>query len=249
MYIVIAGGGLMGLSLAELLVSHKHDVLVIDPDPAVCEYAQVEIGTMVYAGSATSTKTLEAIGLRRADIAVGMMRSDADNLSFILLAKSYGVPKRLVRMREKDFEQPYLLAGATAIASSVDPIVDQMMVNIEYPEIKGLMRIGKGQAAGRRADAEGMASKSFIDVFEVTVPVDAQIAGMTVEAIVQTMGFPPTCNFVAVETAVGGIEIARGQTLVPGGTNVIVLAMEVDMELIIRLLTQPRGSVPERYIP
>ena len=97
MYIVIAGGGLMGLSLAEHLVAHQHDVLVIDPDPAVCEYAQVEIGTMVHVGSATSAKTLEAVGLRRADIAVSMMRNDADNLAFILLAKSYGVERRLVR--------------------------------------------------------------------------------------------------------------------------------------------------------
>lgn len=224
MYIVIAGGGLMGLALAERLVSHKHDVLVVDPDPAVCEYAQLEIGTMVFAGSATSTKTLEAIGLRRADIAVGMMRNDADNLAFILLAKSHGVPKRLVRMREKDFEQPYLLAGATAIASSVDPLVDQLLVNIEYPEIKGLMRIGKGN----------------IDVFEVRVPDDAHIAGMTVEDIAKSGAFPPTCNFVAVEPPGTTVEIARGTTIVPGGSNVIVLAMEVDLDLIIRLLTQPR---------
>ena len=42
-------------------------------------------------------------------------------------------------------------------------------MNIEYPEIKALMRIGKRD----------------IDVFEVTVPKDAQVAGMTVEAIAQ----------------------------------------------------------------
>ncbi|MNS60263.1 potassium transporter peripheral membrane component [compost metagenome] len=228
MYIVIAGGGLMGLSLAEQLVSHKHDVLVIDPDPAVCEYAQAEIGTMVFCGTATSTKTLEAVGLRRAQIVVAMMRNDADNLAFILLAKSYGVERRLVRMREKPFEQAYLLAGATAICSSVDPLIDQMIVNIEYPEIKALMRIGKRD----------------IDVFEVTVPKDAQVAGMSVEAIAQTMALPPTCNFVAVENEQGTMEIARGQTVVPGGTNVILLTKEVDLELVIRLLTQTRSGRP-----
>ncbi|MFP5501401.1 MAG: potassium channel family protein [Candidatus Sericytochromatia bacterium] len=227
MYIIIAGGGLMGLSLAEKLVSHRHDVLIIDPDQAVCEYAQVEIGTMVYCGSATSTKSLEAVGLRRADLAVGMMRNDAENLAFILLAKSYGVPRRLVRMREKDFEQPYMLAGATAIASSVDPLIDQLMVSIEYPEIKSLMRIGKGN----------------IDVFEVRVPENARIAGMAVEEIVKTMGFPVTCNFVAVEQPSGQVEIARGTTIVPGGANVIMLAMEADLELIIKLLTMVDSSV------
>jgi trk system potassium uptake protein TrkA len=226
MYIIIGGGGLMGLNLAERLIAHRHDVLVIDPDPAACEYAQTELGAMAYAGSATSTKVLDAVGMRRADIAVGMMRNDADNLAFILLAKSYGVPKRLVRMREQDFEQPYLLAGATTIASSVAPLIDQLMVSIQYPGVRTLMRIGKGN----------------IDVFEITVPEDARIAGMSVEAIVQSKTFPPTCNFVGVEQPGGGIEIARGTTIIPGGRNIIVLAMEADLTHIIRLLTQPRGQ-------
>ena len=227
MYIVIAGGGLMGLTLAEELVVRRHDVLVIDPDPSVCEYAQVEIGTMVHHGSATSTKTLETIGLRRADIAVAMMRNDADNLAFILLAKSCGVPKRLVRMREHDFEQPYRLAGATAIASAIRPLVDQLLTNVEYPEIKGLMRIGRGK----------------IDVFEVTVPHEAYVAGMTVEAIVQQLDIPPTCNFVAVEQPGGGLEIARGTTVVPGGCDVTMLALEGDLPHVIQQLTRPRAEV------
>lgn len=229
MYIVIAGGGLLGLSLAEQLVARRHDVLVIDPDPAVCEYAQVEIGAMVHCGSATSTKTLESVGLKRADIAVGMMRNDADNLAFILLAQSCGVTRRMVRMRESEFEQPYRLAGATAIASSVSPLVDQLLVGIEYPEITGLMRIGNGA----------------IDVFEVRVPAEAAVAGMSVEAIAQMPGFPATCNFVAVEPPGGTLEIARGTTLVGPGALAIVLAMEVDLHHIVRLLTKPlgRGSV------
>lgn len=228
MYIVIAGGGLVGLTLAERLLAHRHDVLVIDPDPAVTEYAHVELGAMVHTGSATDPRLLEAVGLKRAQIACAMMRSDAANLAFTLLARSYGVPQRLVRMREKIFEEPYRLAGATTIASSVDPLVDQLMVTIEYPLITSLMRIGKGN----------------IDVFEVRVPEQAAIAGMTVEAISRSAGFPPTCNFVAVETPAGSVEIARGTTEVPGGSTVILLAMEVDLDQIVRFVTRTAGGGP-----
>ncbi|MDB5100639.1 MAG: TrkA-N domain protein [Cyanobacteria bacterium RYN_339] len=222
MYIVIAGGGLMGTSLAERLIANKHDVLVIDPDPAVCEFMQVELGAMVHAGSATSPRALEAIGLRRADIAVAMMRNDADNLAFLLLARSHGVPQRLVRMREKDFEQPYLLAGATAIASSVDPLIEQLYNHIEFPEIRSLMRLGKGG----------------IDVFELTIPLEARVAGQTVEQIAQLQGFPPTCNFVAVESPTGAIEVARGQTVVHGGAAVIMLGQEFELDAVIEILTR-----------
>jgi trk system potassium uptake protein TrkA len=222
MYIVIAGGGLMGTSLAERLIANKHDVLVVDPDPAVCEYLQVELGAMIHVGSATNPRVLEAIGLRRADIAVAMMRNDAENLAFLLLARSHGVPQRLVRMRERDFEQPYLLAGATAIASSVDPLIEQLYNHIEFPGVRSLMRIGKGG----------------IDVFELTVPLEAAVAGQTVEQIVQQPGFPPTCNFVAVEAPDGGVEIARGQTVVHGGAAVIMLGREVELDAVIELLTR-----------
>lgn len=226
MYIIIGGGGLMGLSLAEQLIARKHDVLIIDPNPSVCEYAQTELGAMAHIGSATSTRVLESAGMKRADVAVAMMRNDADNLAFLLLARSYGVSKRLVRMRDKDFEQPYLLAGATTIASSVVPLIEQLVVSIQYPEIRALMRIGKGN----------------IDVFELTVPADARIAGMSVGAIVQSEAFPPTCNFVAVEQPGGGVEIARGTTVIPGGASIIVLALEADLDKIIHLLTRARRA-------
>ena len=127
-----------------------------------------------------------------------------------------------LRRREAEFEQPYRLAGATAIASSVAPLIDQLMVNIDYPEVKSLMRLGKGN----------------IDVFEVAIPAGAAIVGKAVEAIVQMAGFPATCNFVAVEQTDGQIEVARGTTVVTAGCNVIMLAMEADMRQIIALLTR-----------
>ncbi|MEB3329694.1 MAG: TrkA family potassium uptake protein [Candidatus Sericytochromatia bacterium] len=223
MYIVIAGGGLVGLALTEQLLAHGHDVVVIDPDAAVTEYAHVELGAMVHTGSATDPRSLEAVGLGRADIACAMMRSDAANLAFTLLARSFGVPNRLVRMREDNFEEAYRLAGATTVASSVRPLVDQLVVSIEHPQITSLMRLTKGN----------------IDVFEVPVPEDSEVAGMTVEAISRRPGFPPACNFVGVETP-NGVEIARGTTEVPGGSTVIMLAMEVDLDQIVRLLTRRR---------
>jgi trk system potassium uptake protein TrkA len=223
MYIVIGGAGLFGLTLAEQLVSHHHDVLIVDPDPAACEYAQVEIGCMVHQGSATSPRVLESIGMRRADAAVGMMRHDAENLSFILLAKHYGVKRRMARMREREYEKPYILAGATVIASSIDPVIGQLMTAIEYPAIRSLMRIGKGD----------------MEVFELKLPDDAAIAGWDVQTVAKHPDFPPGCNFVAVQAPEGAYQVARGDTVLVPGSLVILFALERDLQPLINLFSAP----------
>ena len=223
---IIAGGGLKGIGLAQPVGARGHDVLVGDPHPAVCAYIQEEVSAMAFVGAATNTQAVEAIGLRRADVAVALMPDDANNLAFILLAHHAGVPQRLARMREQDFEGAYWLAGATDIASSVGPVVDQLVISIEYPEIRSLMRLAKGN----------------IDVFEVPVPDHAEVVGMSIGEIAQMPNFPHNCNFVAVETADGKIEIAKGTTIVPPGANVVVLAMDVDLGLVLKLLTKRAPS-------
>lgn len=224
MYVIIGGAGLFGLALAEQLVAHHHDVLIIDPDAQACEYAQIEIGCMVQQGSATSPKVLESVGIRRAGVVAAMMRNDADNLSFILLAKNYGVKRRLARLREREYEKPYMIAGATHIISSVDPVVGQLMTAIEYPAIKSLMRIGKGD----------------MEVFEVSIPEDAALAGMDVRTVVKHPMFPPGCNFVALQDPGGDYQVARGDSVIMPGSDVILFAVERDLQPLIELLTAPR---------
>jgi trk system potassium uptake protein TrkA len=234
MYVVIAGAGLAGLALAERLVSHRHDVLIIDQDPVPCAYAREELGVMVHQGSATSMKTAESVGLGRADVAIGMMRDDALNLAFCVVAKAVGVPRRFVRMREKTFEEPYRLAGATGIASSVDPLVDQLMVQIEHPGVRGLMRLAT--PSGR---IEGQGSSGLLDLFEVPIPEGAGVSGLTVEAIGREGRLPPGCSFIAVEHPGGDVEIARGPTRVSAGATAIMLATDTDLDRVVRALTQP----------
>ncbi len=223
MYIVIGGAGLYGLTLAEQLVARHHDVLIVDPDPVACDYAQVEIGCMVQRSSATSPKILESVGIRRADAAVGMMREDADNLSFILLAKHYGVKRRLVRMREREYEKPFILAGATVIANSVDPVVGQVLTAIEFPAIRSLMRIGKGD----------------MEVFEIRVPDDAAVSGWDIRTVAAHPTFPSGCNFVAVQAPDGPYQVARGDTVLQAGSLVILFALERDLQPLINLFSAP----------
>ena len=59
MYIVIAGGGAVGQSLARALIAHKHDVVVVDQDRSVCEDIASRTGALVRLGNATDIEVLE----------------------------------------------------------------------------------------------------------------------------------------------------------------------------------------------
>ena len=221
MYIVIAGGGLIGLNLAEKLIKNGHDVVIIDKKADVCNFAYTEYGAIPVCGNATNTKILNSAGIKRADVAISMLRNDADNLAFIILANHYNVPTRLVRMRDKDFEEPYKLAGATTIFNTVEATTNQFVTTIEYPNIKTLMQIDKGN----------------VDVFEITIPADSVIAGKSVEEIAQISNFPKNCMFIGVpDSAEGNIDIAKGNTKIIGGRSVIMLSKDADLKKVIKFL-------------
>ncbi|HEY9838307.1 MAG TPA: NAD-binding protein, partial [Vampirovibrionales bacterium] len=107
MYIIIGGAGLIGLNLAKRLIELGHTIALIDVDPTACNYAREQLGVMAFEGSTVSTELLLEAGIRKADAVAAMLRNDALNLAMVALAKYYGVSEILVRMRHRDFEQPY----------------------------------------------------------------------------------------------------------------------------------------------
>jgi len=222
MYIVIAGGGLMGMNLMEKLIKNGHDVVIIDKANDVCEFAYTEHGAITVCGNATNTKILISAGIQKADVAIAMLRTDADNLAFILLTKHYNVSNRLVRMRDKDFEEPYKLAGATLIFDTVETLTSQFVTAIEYPNIKSFMKISKGD----------------FNIFEIFISSNSIIAGKTIEEIAQMPQFPKNCMFIGVpKPDDDNIQVAKGQTKVFAETSVILSAKDSDFKKVIKFLS------------
>ena len=62
MYIVIAGGGIVGGQLARRLLENKHDVVLIDPRKEVCDKLYAETGVVAVNGSNTNIDILKEAG-------------------------------------------------------------------------------------------------------------------------------------------------------------------------------------------
>lgn len=214
MYIIIAGGGIAGSNLTKNLVE-KHDVIVIEKEQSTAEKIYSRYGAVTVLGNATKIDVLKEAGIEKCDIAIAVMRNDADNLSFSLLAKNFGVEKILVRMREPEYESAYKMAGATNIAATMELIVDKFITDIEEPDVRKVASLGDGKA----------------EVSILTIPPESRISGMKISEIVSQEKFPDG-------TVIAGIYdkkrdrfiVPRGNREIFAGNQVFLVASKEDME-------------------
>ena len=222
MYIVIAGAGMVGGELARRLVEDKHDVVIIDQDKEVCDKLYAEIGVIAVNGNATSIEILHEADIRKADIVVSAMDSDAENLAYAILAKSLGVPQIIVRMRDPAYEDAYRLAGVTSIVRVIDLMINEMIMEIERPKVRRIMTIGGGRA----------------DIFMVVIPSDAKVAGKSVEDITKNPKFPSQCVFIAVyNQEKEEFAIPRGNQVINEGDEVFLISTAEDIKEAADFLT------------
>ncbi len=144
MYIIIAGAGMVGGDLARTLLQNKHDVVIIDHNKETCDKIYSELGVIAINGNAARIEILYEAGIEKADVVIAATGSDVDNLACAILAKSLGVPQIIVRMRNPAYEKAYRLAGANSVLRVTDLMINEMMIEIEQPDVRRILTIGGG---------------------------------------------------------------------------------------------------------
>ena len=209
MYVVVAGGGMVGGLLVRRLLDNKHDVVLIEQNKTICDKLYAESGVVAISGGATSIEALSEAGIKKADVLVAATGSDADNLACAILAKSFEVPRIIVRMRHPAYKNAYQVAGVDAIIRVTDLMVNQMMMEIENPEVRRITSIGGGKA----------------DIFIVVVPDGAKVAGKSIKDIVENRHFPPQCVFIAIYNQnTEELSIPRGKQVVNEGDELFLVS-------------------------
>jgi trk system potassium uptake protein TrkA len=190
-------------------------VIVIEKEQSVAEKIYSRYGAVTVLGSATRIDILKEAGIEKCDVAIAVMRDDADNLSFSLLAKNFGVEKILVRMREPEYKNAYEMAGATNIAATMELIVDRFITDIEEPDVRKVASLGDGKA----------------EVSILTIPPESPISGMKISEIVSQKNFPENCVIAGIfDKAQDRYIVPRGNREIFAGNQVFLVASKDDME-------------------
>ncbi|CEA12582.1 potassium channel family protein [Methanobacterium formicicum] len=146
MYVVVMGGGRVGLNLASFLISDGHDVTLIENDENLCTNAAAELDALVICGNGTDTKTLEEANVSSADVFVAATGNDEANLLACILVREFNIPKIIARVSEPSHGEAFRKVGIDSVISPEITAASYVEKLIIRPKIADLVVMGKGDA-------------------------------------------------------------------------------------------------------
>lgn len=125
MYIIIVGGGRVGVALAKHLLEENNEVLIVEREPEVCQGIEEEMGGICQVGDGCEFQVLSDAGVRRVDMLVAVTGSDEDNLVVCQIAKHrFGVARTVARVNNPGNEALFRKLGIDVTVSSINLILD-----------------------------------------------------------------------------------------------------------------------------
>jgi trk/ktr system potassium uptake protein len=216
-YIIVAGGGKVGVNLARELYESGHEVAVIERDSARAATLSNKLDCPVFIGDSSTHDVLEAAGAVNARVFVAATGSDQDNLIACQVAKKvFGVPKTIARASNPKNEEVMARLGVDSTVSSTAII--QQVIERELPtvRIKTLLSLQDGafQILEYPVDGSSPASGRFL----------------------RDIDMPPESNLIAILRDKQTV-VPRGETMLSEGDIVVALVnSEQEAQLRIALL-------------
>lgn len=146
MYIIIMGGGRVGLALANLLIENGEDITLIENDESLCGDVAAELDALVICGNGTNSKLLEESNIEDADYFIATTGNDEANLLSCILVRKYNVPNIIARVSNPDHEEAFKEVGIDHVISPEITAAAQLQKLVTRPNAAELMTLGEGDA-------------------------------------------------------------------------------------------------------
>jgi trk system potassium uptake protein TrkA len=206
----IAGGGVVGRSIARDLVRNGHDVLIVESDAVLVarqSAAEDQTGTRWIAGDACEVSTLLDAGFGEADVVVAATGDDEDNLVVSLLSKQeFAVPRVIARVNHPENEWLFNETWGVDVSVSTPHLMTALVEEaLSVGTLVRLLHFAEGRAG----------------LVEVTLADASPAAGCSIA----DLGMPRDSSIVAIIRN-RKVIVPRGDTDLVAGDEVIVLIAE-----------------------
>ncbi len=196
MYMILIGGGNVGLHLAQKLLESEHEVLVMERDPRHADRIASIIGEEnVMVGDGCELLTQKDAGFGRADVVVAVTGEDEDNMVVCQMAKTvWNVERVLARVNDPNHEDFFLKIGIDETVSATSIIFSLIEQQISPDVMLPVGALGRGN----------------IEVVEVEIGTRSALIGKRI----RDLKLPPQTNIVWILRDQQGL-------LVTGDTDLI----------------------------
>ncbi len=223
MFVLIAGGGPVGVQLAALLIAQDHTVRLIEHRPDILAEIHRTLPTeVIFEGRTTDMKVLEEAGIRKAKVLVACTPSDPDNLVLCYLARQrYAVPRTIGRINNPShawlFDSLFCVDVALNESSILAHLIGEEM---SFGDMMTLLKLRRGQYS----------------LVEVCLPEGVRVAGSAIKDVT----LPDQCIITAIFRQ-GNMILPRGSTTLEVGDEVIAFADSEGAEQLAELFSKQNG--------
>jgi trk system potassium uptake protein TrkA len=204
MYMVLIGGGNVGLQLAKRLIANGQEVLLIEKDDRQAQRLVSLLGEEhVLVGDGCEMITQKEAGFGRADVVVAVTGEDEDNMVACQLAKLiWNVDRVLARVNDPAHEEIFRQVGIDQTVSATGIIYSLLEQQISPDTVLPIGALGRGN----------------IEVVEVELSSRSPVAGKQV----RELELPPQTNLIWVLRGTEGHGV-HGETALEAGDMVVAL--------------------------
>lgn len=217
MYILIINEDPLGRDLAATLVRGGHEVAYLDPEEEYCNLIAAELGCLVINGETTNINILQEAGIERADVVVALHQKDIKNIMVGIFARQFAVPQIMARLRQPHYASAYELAGIDHVFSEFDFLLNKIIIAIEDPHVKQVMKLGNGE----------------IEIASLDVVADSPLGGPPISAVWEHREYPNKALVLGlIKARDQAMHLPREQPIVEAGDNLIVVGLPEDVHQI-----------------
>jgi trk system potassium uptake protein len=146
MKIVFIGASATAVTTARQLVSHEHDVIIIDKDKGRIDSLVDQLDCGFVLGDGTRPDILREVGAATTDVIFCMTANDQANILASLVARSLECPKVITKIEDPEFEHIAIELGLENIIVPARTIGRFLADMVEGQDILELSSIIKGEA-------------------------------------------------------------------------------------------------------
>lgn len=222
MYVLVVGGGKVGLNLTRELMAKGHEVTLIEEGRRRYSMLEPQLEHVVQLGDGTELWVLERAGIGRADMVIAVTGDDEDNIIISQVArKKYGREQIIARCNNIRNMEHFDLLDISPVVSSTDLILS--LIEHEVPKY-GLVHLLKLHHEG-------------LEIIEVEASEGSQAAGKTLSQV----DIPEGGLIIAIVRDGDGV-VPSGDTLIEPGDEVMLVLNPGLEESITALFDAPAES-------